>query len=289
VRATRHSGRRNVDLIETPRLYAYTGGKSFDPTLPVIVFVHGGEHDHSVWILQSRYMAHHGYSVLALDLPGHGRSAGPALTTIEAMADHLATALASCASAQMLLVGHSMGSLIALELASRLHDRVRGVALIATAFPMRVSDALLSATRDVPPAAMDMINVWSHSPSIDAFDRKPANPGPGFSNVWSNLRLMQRVAQRNGADVLHADFAACNSYAHGIDAAAALTCPTLFILAQSDSMTPARAAQPLIDACKDATVLRLGGAGHSLMAENPDGVREALMRFAARTLERVAA
>jgi pimeloyl-ACP methyl ester carboxylesterase len=278
-----------VDLIETPKLYAYTGGKPFDASLPAVVFIHGGEHDHSVWILQSRYMAHHGYSVLALDLPGHGRSAGPALTTIEEVADHIATALAPCAATQMLLVGHSMGSLIALELASRLHDRVRGVALIATAFPMRVSDALLSATRNAPPAAMEMINVWSHSPSIDAFDRKPANPGPGFSNVWSNLRLMQRVAQRNGADVLHADFAACNSYAHGVDAAAALTCPALFILAESDSMTPTRAAQPLIDACKDATVLRLAGTGHALMAENPDAVREALMHFAALTFDRLAA
>jgi len=278
-----------VDLIETPRLYAYTGGKAFDASLPTIVFLHGGEHDHSVWILQSRYMAHHGYSVLALDLPGHGRSAGPALTTIEAMADRLAAALASCGAEQLLLVGHSMGSLIALELAGRLRNSVRGVALIATAFPMRVSDTLLNATTSAPPAAMDMINVWSHSPSIDAFDRKPANPGPGFSNVWSNLRLMQRIAQRNGIEVLNADFTACNSYAHGTDAAAALTCPALFVLAESDSMTPIRSSKSLIDACGSATVITLPGTGHALMAEHPDGVREALMRFAARTLERIAA
>jgi pimeloyl-ACP methyl ester carboxylesterase len=175
-----------------------------------------------------------------------------------------------------------MGSLVVLELAVRLQGRARGVALISTAFPMRVADTLLAATKNSPPAAMNMINVWSHSPSIDAFDRKPSNPGPGFSNVWQNLRLMQRIAQRNGAEVLHADFAACNAYQRGAEAAAALTCPALFILAASDSMTPARASKPLIDACKDATVLTLSGAGHALMAENPDGVREALMTFAAR-------
>ncbi|MGZ8994519.1 MAG: alpha/beta fold hydrolase, partial [Burkholderiaceae bacterium] len=140
-----------------------------------------------------------------------------------------------------------------------------------------------------PAQAMDMINVWSHSASIDAFDRKPSSPGPGFSNVWSNLRLMQRVAQRNGADVLHADFTACNAYQRGAQAAAELTCPVLFILADSDSMTPARAAQPLIDACRDPTVVTLAGAGHSLMAENPDGVLKALRHFAARALERAAA
>ena len=278
-----------MDLVDTPRLYAYTGGKPFDPSLPAIVFVHGGEHDHSVWILQSRYMAHHGFGVLALDLPGHGRSAGPALTSVEAIAERIAPSLNACGAEQMVLIGHSMGSLVVLELAGRVRDRVRGVALISTAFPMRVADTLLNATKNAPSAAMNMINVWSHSPSITAFDRKPSNPGPGFSNVWQNLRLMQRIAQRNGGEVLHADFAACNAYQRGAEAVAALRCPVLFILAESDSMTPARASKPLIDACKDATVLTLPGAGHALMAENPDGVRVALMNFAARAFERAPA
>ena len=278
-----------MDLVETPRLYAYTGGKAFDPALPTIVFLHGGEHDHSVWILQSRYMAHHGYSVLALDLPGHMRSAGPALTTIESMSEKIAGALKASGAERLLLVGHSMGSLIALELAPALGEKVCGVVLVATAFPMHVSDALLDATKSSPPQAMEMINVWSHSASIAAFDRKPSSPGPGFSNVWSNLRLMQRVAQRNGVDVLNADFVACNAYQRGVEAATELKCPALFILSASDSMTPARAAQPLIKACKDATVVTLRGTGHSLMAENPDGVREALQRFASRVFVRSAA
>ncbi|HVE89157.1 MAG TPA: alpha/beta hydrolase, partial [Burkholderiaceae bacterium] len=118
--------------------------------------------------------------------------------------------------------------------------------------------------------------------SIGAFDRKPSSPGPGFSNVWTNLRLMQRIAQRNGSDVLHADFAACNSYRNGVQAAADLMCPVLFILGASDSMTPARSARPLIDACKDSSVVTLSGSGHSLMAENPDAVRDAVQRFAGR-------
>jgi pimeloyl-ACP methyl ester carboxylesterase len=278
-----------MDLVETPRLYAYTGGKAFDSELPTIVFLHGGEQDHSVWILQSRYMAHHGYSVLALDLPGHMRSAGPALSTIKSIAELIADAVEASGAKRVMLVGHSMGSLVALELARPLGDKVHGVVLVATASPMRVSDALLAATKGSPSQAMQMINVWSHSASIEAFDRKPSSPGPGFSNVWSNLRLMQRVAQRNGPGVLHADFTACNTYQRGIQAAAELTCPALFVLGSSDLMTPARGAQPLIDACKDAAVITLPGTGHSLMAENPDGVREALRRFAARVFERTPA
>jgi pimeloyl-ACP methyl ester carboxylesterase len=182
----------------------------------------------------------------------------------------------------MIVVGHSMGSLVALEVAPRLPHAVRGVALVATAFPMRVADSLLEATRAAPAEAMDLINVWSHSASVDGFDRKPASPGPGFSNVWQNLRLMQRVERRNGADVLAIDFAACNAYDGGLRAAAALECPALFVLGAADSMTPPRAAKALIEACRDAEVVTSPHSGHALMAEDPDFVREALARFAGR-------
>jgi pimeloyl-ACP methyl ester carboxylesterase len=271
-----------MDLTTSPRLYAYTGGKRFDPALPTIVFLHGAQHDHSVWILQSRYLAHHGYGVLALDLPGHMRSDGPPLATVEIIADRVAAALGAAGVDRFIAVGHSMGSLIALELANRLPDAARGVALVATAFPMRVAEPLLNATREAPADAMDMINVWSHSASIEGFDRKPSSPAPGFSTVWQNLRLMQRIAWRNGAEVLATDFAACNGYAGGLAAAAALTCPALFVLGAADAMTPPRAAKALIDACRAAQVVTLPGAGHALMSEQPDGVRTAIAGFAAR-------
>lgn len=269
-----------MELLSSPSLYAYTGGRAFDPARPAIVFLHGAQHDHSVWILQSRWFAHHGYSGLALDLPGHGRSAGPALGSVEAIAARVAEALAASGAQRLLVAGHSMGSLLALEVARRLPDRVAGVALVAAAFPMRVSDALLAATRDDAAAAMDMINVWSHSAALPAFTRKPANPGPGFSNVWQNLRLMQRIAAAHGPDVLPTDFAACNAYAGGIDAARALRCPALFVLGEQDQMTPPKAAQALIAACADARVVTLQGCGHAAMAERPDAVLAALRDFA---------
>jgi len=271
-----------MDLLASPRLYAYTGGRPFDAAKPTLVFLHGAQHDHSVWILQSRYFAHHGYSVLALDLPGHMRSEGPAAASVEAIADRVVDGLVASGAQRLMLVGHSMGSLLALEVAGRMPERVAGVALVAAAFPMRVSDALLDATRADASSAMDMINVWSHSASTAAFERKPANPGPGFSNVWQNLRLMQRIARRDGPDVLPVDFAACNAYAGGLSAAQALRCPALFVLGELDSMTPPRSARSLIEAVADATVVHVPGGGHSLMAERPDDVLRALSAFAAR-------
>ncbi len=276
-----------MQLGTQPALFAYTGGKTFDPVQPCVVFLHGAQHDHSVWILQSRFFAHHGYSVLALDLPGHGASDGPALKSVEEIAACVAVALASLPLDAVLLVGHSMGALIALELARCMGTRVAGVALLATAAPMRVADALLEATRAAPEAAMQMINVWSHRAGIAPFAARPSNPGPGFNIVWSNLRLMQRVAQRNGASVLINDFAACNDYRAGLEAAHALRAPTLILLGSADQMTPPRAAADLIAAIEQPkTIVTLARTGHALMAENPDGVRVALLEFGERVFAR---
>ncbi len=271
------------------RIYAYTGGKPFDASAPCVVFIHGAQNDHSVWILQSRWLAHHGFAVLAVDLPGHGRSEGRALPSVEAIAERLASALEPLSNPRLLLAGHSMGSLIALEVARRIPARVAGIALLGTAAPMRVSDALLAATRDDPKAAMDMINVWSHSPALAPFAARPGCPAPGFNVVWQNLRLMQRIAEVNGADVLPVDFAACNAYGAAVEAARTLACPVLFILGDRDQMTPPKAARSLIDACAQPLVEQLPATGHAMMAENPDGVRRALAAFARRVFAGAAA
>jgi len=251
--------------------YAYTGGKPFDPALPAVVFIHGAEHDHSVWILQTRYLAHHGRAVLALDLPGHGRSAGPALASVEAIADWIIEVLDAAGVEEAALVGHSMGSLAALECAARHPLRVSRIALVGTAAPMRVSDELLSATRDDEPLAQDMVNIWSHS----AYAHYPSNPGPGFWVMGENLRLMQRQAP----GVMHVDFAACNAYGNGLAAAAAVACPALLLLGRRDVMTPPRAARELARTLKESRVVEIAGSGHALMAEKPDEVLDALREF----------
>lgn len=262
--------------VQGRRAYAYTGGKPFDPSRPTIVFVHGAQHDHSVWILQSRYLAHHGYSVLAVDLPGHGRSEGPALTSIAMMADWV-VALASAAGAQQsAIAGHSMGSLIALDAAGRHPDQVSRILLIGAAFPMKVSDALLQATRDDEARALEMINLWTHS----AVTHRPGNPGPGFSVFIENLRLMQRQSP----GVLHNDFQACNDYQAGLERAAQLRCPALFVLGERDMMTPPRAARGLIEAISQSKVVTVPRCGHALMAERPDAVLEAIKPFLAPLL-----
>lgn len=226
-----------------------------------------------MWVLQSRYLAHHGYGVLALDLPGHGRSEGQALASVEAIADWIPALLDAAGVTQAALVGHSMGSLAALDCAGRHPERVSRIALIGSAFPMRVSPELLEATRDDEPRAQDMVNIWSHS----SYAHYPSNPGPGFWVIGENSRLMQR--QKPG--VMHVDFAACNAYAAGLERAAQVKCPALFILGRRDVMTPARSGRELARAISGSRVVEVAGSGHALMAEKPDEVLDALIGFLA--------
>ncbi|MGI9024045.1 MAG: alpha/beta fold hydrolase [Burkholderiaceae bacterium] len=277
--------------VDGKRAYAYTAGKRFDARLPVVVFIHGGEHDHSVWILQSRYLAHHGHAVLAVDLPGHGRSEGPALASVEAMADWTLALLAAVGPKQASIVGHSMGSLIALEAAARSVARnanaasdatptmptIARIALLATAYPMQVSDALLTATRDDEPRAIEMISIWSSDTAHGGYSHKPSAPAPGFGLVWGGRRLMQRQAK----GVLHTDFAACNAYRNGEAAARVVRCPALFILGANDSMTAARSGEAFAATMSDARVVVLPDSGHLVMAEAPDATLSALKNFLA--------
>jgi pimeloyl-ACP methyl ester carboxylesterase len=261
------------------RAYAYTGGKPFDAARPTVVFIHGAQHDHSVWALQTRYFAHHGFGVLALDLPGHGRSDGPPRITVGALADWVMHVLDAAHVHQALFVGHSMGSLIALDAAARHPERALGLALIATAAPMTVSDTLLDAAREQEPQAIAMVNQWSHS----TLAAKPAAPAPGFWLHGMNQRLMERVAARGEPQLFHTDFNACNQYADALDRAAAVRCPVAILSGKRDAMTPPRAARALIDALRNAgahvQTVELDG-GHALMSEQPDAVLDTLFAFA---------
>jgi len=257
--------------------YAYTGGKPFDATLPTIVFVHGALHDHSVWTLPARWFAHHGHGVLAVDLPGHGRSAGPALDSVEAMADWLLAVLDAAGVEAASLVGHSMGSLVALEAAARAPKRALHLVMVGTAYPMVVSPALLEAAARDPQAAMASVNVFSHSTQA----AKPSHPGPGAWLRGGNAALMRRMqAGDPDCNLFLTDFQACNAYRGGLEAAARVACPSTLVLGQRDQMAVAKDAKALTDALGVTPVAVV--AGHALMTEAPQAVLEALRRAVVR-------
>jgi pimeloyl-ACP methyl ester carboxylesterase len=253
-------------------IYAYTGGKSFAPERPTVVFVHGALNDHSVWILQSRYFANHGYNVLAIDLPGHCKSGGAAPESVGQAAQTVIALLDALKIGQAALVGHSLGSLIALEVAAQAPERVSHLAMLGTAFPMRVSAALLDAAVSAPMQGIEMVNTFSHSTMAPP----PSTLGPGTWLHGTGRALMRRVLASNTAvNVFYRSFKACDSYDGGEQAMAKVQCPTLFVLGDKDQMTPPKAAQTLVALARDATVCHVA-AGHALMEEAPEQVLQAL-------------
>jgi pimeloyl-ACP methyl ester carboxylesterase len=259
--------------------YAYTGGKAFDATKPTLVFIHGVLNDHSVWILQTRYLAHHGFNVLAVDLPGHGRSAGDAPASVEEAAEFIEALLDAAGIKQAGLIGHSWGSLIALETASRLKDRITHLALVGTAFPMKVSPALIEASLNEPMKALQMVNVFSRA----TLSAPPSALGPGTWVYGASMALGRRVLASNTAvNIFHRGFLACDSYTKGLEAMASITSPVLFVLGESDQMTPPRAAKSLIDQAqvtgKTYNVVKVP-MGHHQMSESPEETLHALKAF----------
>lgn len=250
--------------------FAYTAAHELDAAKPTVVFIHGAGLDHSSFALQSRYFGYHGWNVLALDLPGHGRSAGPPLETVAAMADWVVEVLDQLNIEKAVLVGHSMGSLIALDAAARHPQRVEKIALIAVAYPMKVTAPFLEAAQRDDFAAFDMHTIWSHGAQVAL----GSNPNPGMWMYGDNLARLRRLAP----GVLYNDLKASNDFVFS----GAVQCPVLFVLGKRDVMTPPRAAQPLIDKLASSKVEIAEVSGHGLMGEVPDATLDALISFLRR-------
>lgn len=253
--------------------YAGTGGRDFDPALPAIVFLHGGGCDHTVWALLARWFAHRGYAVLAPDLPGHGRSGGEVPGSIAAMADWTAALIAASGAGKAGLVGHSMGSLIALETAARHPGVVTALGLIGAAAAMPVSRDLLAAAQANDHAAVEMVSIWGNGFQAGLGGALV----PGAWMVGGTARLIERAKP----GVLFKDLAACNAYGDGLAAAAKVAVPATLVLGERDLMTPAAGGRQLAAALPKARVVTLKDAGHMLLSERPDDVLAAVRNFAA--------
>ncbi|MSQ57966.1 MAG: alpha/beta hydrolase [Limnohabitans sp.] len=265
--------------LQQQSIYVYTGGKPLIDTQPTVIFLHGVLNDHSVWILQSRFFANHGWNVLAVDLPGHGKSTGLAPTIIEEGAQFVKDLMSHFQLNKAVLIGHSGGSLIALEAASQLQEKISKLVLIGTAFPMAVSQTLLDLSLNEPHKAIEMINVFSRS----TLSAPPSALGPGTWVYGANRALNRRILQSNPHEnVFHKGFMACHTYTNGLHAIKQITCPVLFILGKTDQMTQPKFAKKLIEQAKiknqHVQVIEVPG-GHHQMNETPEETLKALREF----------
>jgi pimeloyl-ACP methyl ester carboxylesterase len=241
-------------------VFATTGGVEPDAGKPLVVFLHGAGMDHSVYALQSRWFAHHGWRVLAVDFPGHGRSGGAPLTDIPSLAAWTAELVAS-QGGRAALVGHSMGAIVALAAAARSPERISAIGLIAVGEKMPVHSDLLAAAKAGHRDAVDMVSLWG----LGGPATRGGSPSPG---QWM-LGATQRLLEQAPAGALHADLAACNAYTGIGEDAGRIVCPAVLALGERDMMTPAKSGAALAATITGAKAIVIPGAGHMLPIEKP--------------------
>jgi pimeloyl-ACP methyl ester carboxylesterase len=260
-----------IFLVQQKPAFVYTGGRPFDKAKPTVVFIHGSANDHSVWTYQARTLAHRGWNVLAPDLPGHGASFGAPKPSVEEAADWIVHLLDNGGIGRSTLVGHSLGSLIALDCAARHSRRIERAALIGCSVPMAVSDALLDAASSRPQEAFDMLNLWGHAPHL----KWGKNPTPGTMSLTAGRRLLRQ----SHAGALAIDLRACRAYAPEAARLAGAKQPILMLTGARDLLTPARAGAALAAALPSARFVSVADCGHAPMQEAPGLVNDRLMEF----------
>ncbi len=261
-----------MDLtVDGKGVFAGTGGRPLEKDRPLVVLLHGAGMDHTVWVLQARFLSHHGFSVLAIDTPGHGRSKGSPLATIEAMADWVAAAIVASGFERAALVGHSMGAAVALTAAARAPEKVERIALLGASLTMHVHPGLLASARDGTTLAPDLMTSWGLGRSAQI----GGHPTPG---LWLT-EAARRLIQKGVGPGLAADLQACTDWKGGEEAASKVRCQALVFAGAEDRMVPAKATKEMAAAIAGAGIVTIPGSGHMMMLEAPDATVDALHGF----------
>lgn len=257
--------------IDGETVFFSSGNCKIDPKKDSVLLIHGTGQDHSIWRLPTRYFAGHDRNVIAVDLPGHGRSGGRPLNSVRALADWVIEVLNTAGLDSAAVAGHSLGSLVALAVAALYPRRIRSIVLIGTAVPMPVSEHLLRKARENSHEAIEMLTHWGFS--------KAAQTGGNAADVNGLLNSNMRLMEKAKPGVIYADLVACNEYREGMEHAKKVDCPALLILGECDRLTPVRSAARLAEALPNAEKVILEGCGHALLAERPDTVLNQLIRM----------
>ena len=258
--------------VNKKEVFASTGGRPFDKKKPLIIFIHGSGLSHITWVLQTRYFAFHGYSVLAIDLPGHGYSEGPALESIEEQGKWIADVIDSVGVKEASLVGHSQGCLVTLECTARNPNKIKTLSLMGGAGAIPMNPELLSLAENNDPKAVDLMMDWAHGPA----GHFGGHPVPGLYHINTGGMLAK---SRTIKSTLGVDFRACDNYKNGFEAAKKIKIPTLSILATGDKMCPVKEGKKLADLIEGSKVEIIDNCGHMMLLEEADRVLKVLKQF----------
>lgn len=257
-----------IVIVDGHEAFVHTGGAELAPGGELVLLIHGAGNDHIIWRFATRRLAAAGWSVAAPDLPAHGGSSGTALESIEDMAAWCLRLATGLGFEEVAPVGHSMGSLIAMEMATQAPERVRRIGLVAPASQMRVHPELQQAADRMDRLAADLIVGWTHS----GRSRFGHHDSAGMWMPAVNRRLLEHNAESLGPDLV-----ACVGW-DGAEAFTELAKDVLVVTSEHDRMIPARGARQLA-AEAGARVVEVRGGSHASVYDHPDEVIRPLMAW----------
>ena len=227
---------------------------------PAMVLVHGAGGTHLHWSAGLRRLS--GVSVYAIDLPGHGRSAGEGCDTVAGYAEAVAAFLRAVGVERAIVTGHSMGGAVAQTMALDFTACVAGLVLVGTGGRLRVAPTILEGIRADFAKSVELITRFAWSPETP----------PRLTE------LGRQALVETGPDVLSGDFCACDRF-DVMERLGEIKVPTLIVTGTADQLTPVKYARFLAESIPGARLTTVEGAGHMVMLERPAEVETAVQEF----------
>ena len=251
--------------LENKSVHASNAGQELDQKKETIIFLHGSGLSHIVWSLVEQFFSSKNYNVLSIDLPGHGNSEGPCLSTIEEIADWLEKVFVKLKLKKIILVGHSQGCLEMLEYSNKYKSRLKKLVFMGGSYKMPVNKDLIDLAKNGDSDAVKLMMKWCYEDSKKFIGGNPIK------------RIIQ--SPRDISEILGVDLVACNNYINGSNAVKTIDCPTMFVFGALDKMVNIEIGKKFANMVDNSTTHIIDGCGHMIMIEKAFEMREKVLEF----------
>ena len=227
--------------------------------------MHGSGLSHIVWSLHEQFYASQGFNVLSVDIPGHGNSDGPSLKSIEEISDWIRLLMRTLDILKITIIGHSQGSLVGIDFASRYPDLISKLVLVAGSYKMPVNQDLIDLAEAGDEKAILLMMKWGYEGSKAFIGGNPVK------------KIIK--SSRDIIEVLAVDLNACNNYKNGEKSLEKINCSTLCIFGDLDKMVPVKAGTKMSERIKNSETKIISNCGHMIIFEKAFEMRKFVKDF----------
>ena len=227
--------------------------------------MHGSGLTHIVWSLHEQFLSSKGYNVLSVDLPGHGNSEGPSLKSIEKISDWVKLLMDTLHILKISFVGHSQGSLVGIDFASRYPNLISSLVLVAGSYELPVNQDLIDLAEAGDEKSVELMMKWGYEGS-KAFIG--GNPVKKIINSSREIR-----------EVLAVDLKACNNYKNGSESLKKINCSTLCVFGELDKMVSLKTGIKMSKLINNCETKIISNCGHMIIFEKAFELRKLVGEF----------